>query len=414
MAPKTKSLVYLACVVFCCIVCIRYYTKKSHFPITETQIPHQHNALHFKPVNGNGMYTLHDICIELAPGSTRVPLTPDEMVPAKRLVAYNAHTDGIRNLTVAVSHNSHVKTWDILQVKAAIPSSHIYITDHPAYFIIDSPLGNLYHFWTDLYHGLYGILKLTNQLGVSDGSYLYFKGYQDGMRPWHIFNKYFSRERFKTFMCALGIRPGFCMFFNETANTCFRNAVFGWFPTESTEVVDYLATKLPFDSDKCKTKQIVIIQRSVRLILNVDQLKQAANQLGFDNIDVVDFANITIFDQYQLIRCTQILIGINGAGLQWALFMNPGSGLMELSFAKPGFHQHYGFMKGYRHLVYDAYNASKVLPDWHTIGTPYTEEQKQGIINGTLNVISWKFADGEFEVNGFKQTLQSMAKKVFK
>ncbi len=152
--------------------------------------------------------------------------------------------------------------------------------------------------------------------------------------------------------------------------------------TGSAEIVDYLATKLPFDSDKCKTKQIVIIQRSRRLILNVNQLIQAANQLGFDNTDVFDFVNMTIFEQYQLICCTRILIGINGAALQWALFMNPGSGLMELSFAKPGFHQHYGFMKGYRKLVYDVYIASKVIPDWHTIGTPYTKEQKQDIING--------------------------------
>ncbi len=219
-----------------------YYTNGSHltqsyvttlpFPINVTtqQIPHLYNAKDFKPVNGHGIYTLHDICIELTPGSKRLCLTPDDTVPAKRLVAHNAHTGGIRHLTIAASQNSHFRKWDILQVKQAIPSSHIYITDHPAYFISDSSLENLHHFLADLYNEFYGILKGTNYLGVSNGSYLYFREYNEEMHPWDTFIRYYSRDQFKTFLYALGIRPGYRMFFNETANTCFRNAVFGWAP----------------------------------------------------------------------------------------------------------------------------------------------------------------------------------------
>ncbi len=416
IAANINGLVSIACVLVCCLGFTWYYPMDFHSTqtyvkplrllknvLTKTQIPFWHNATDFKPVNGHGMYTLQDICIELAPGSKQVPLTPNETVPAKRLVAYNAHTNGIRSITVAASSNSHFRQWDILQVKEPIPSSHIYIRDHPAYFTSPSSFGNLFHFWTDLYVGLYGSLNVTNQLGVSNGSYLYFREYNEGMHPWPTFIRYYSRDLYKDFLFALGIRPGFGMFFNETVNTCFRNAVFGWAPTASATVVDYLATKLPFDSYKCKPKQIVIIQRSKRLILNVDQLKKAAIQLGYKNTDVVDFAKMTIFDQYQLTRCTRIMIGINGAALQWALFMRPGSGLMELSFGKPGFHQHYGFMNGYKKIVYEGYTASKVVSNWHKTGKQYTEKNK-----------SWKSADGEFEVNGFKKKLQNMIGKVFK
>ncbi len=236
-----------------------YHSTKTNV-LTTTQRSHSHNATDFKPVNRHGMYTLHDICIELAPGSKHVSLTPDDTVPAKRLVAYNAPTDGIRSLTVAASPSSHFRKWDIFQVKEHIPTSHTYITDHPAYFTSPSVIGNLYHFWGDFYVGLHGTLKVTNQLGVSDGSYLYFREYNDGMRSWPVFKASYNKDRYKDFLYALGIRPGYCMFFNETVNTCFRNAVFGWTPTATANVVDYLATRFPFDSDKCKPNQIVIIQ----------------------------------------------------------------------------------------------------------------------------------------------------------
>ncbi len=393
---------------------------KSIKVLTKTQIPHVHNATNFKPVNGRGMYTLHDLCIELAPGSKQVPLTPNVTVPAKRLVAYNAHTDGMRSFTAAGSSSSHFRRWDIFQVKGPIPSSHIYITDHPAYFASPSVFGNLYHFWRDFYIGLFGSLKLTNQLGVPDGNYLYFREYNDGIGPnWPRYIDGYNRERYSTFLYALGIRPGFTMFFNGTVNTCFRNAVFGWAPTDSGQIVDYLATKFPFDSNKCKPKQIIIIQRSHRLILNVDQLKQAAIELGYNNVEVVDFSKLTLLDQYQLTRCTRILVGINGAALQWAVFMKPGSGMLELGFAKPKFHTTYRDMNGYRRLVYDVYSASRVTPDWELIynsfgGHKYTEKEKQDIISGKSGGISWKYADGEFEVNGFKRKLQEIISKVFK
>ncbi len=153
------------------------------------------------------------------------------------------------------------------------------------------------------------------------------------------------------------------------------------------------------------------------MILNVNQLKQATIQLCYNNTDVVNFSDMSVLDQYELIRCTWILIGINGAGLQWAVFMKPGRGLMELSFAKPGFHQTYGYMKGYRKLVYYVYPASRVVPDWHTLhlynGKQYNEEQKNNMLNGKSSM-SWKYADGEFEVDGFKTKLHNMIKKVFK
>ncbi len=178
-------------------------------------------------------------------------LSPDDTVSAKRLVAYNTHEDGIRNLSVAIASGSHFNRWDILQVQEPIPSSHTYIKDHAAYFSSPTVVGNLFHFWRDFYTGLYGLMNKTSQLGVPDGSYLYFLQYNDGMCPWSTFNASYKKDRYKDFLYALGIRPGYRMFFNETVNKCFKNAVFGYAPTSSAKVVSYLATKLPFDSNKC-------------------------------------------------------------------------------------------------------------------------------------------------------------------
>ncbi len=44
-----------------------------------------------------------------------------------------------------------------------------------------------------------------------------------------------------------------------------------------------------------------------------------------------------LMHQYQLIRCTDILIGYTGAGLQWYAFMKPRTGMMELNFGKSNF-----------------------------------------------------------------------------
>ncbi len=127
---------------------------------------------------------------------------------------------------------------------------------------------------------------------------------------------------------------------------------------------------------------------------------------------------MSVLDQYQLMRCTRILIGINGAGLEWTLFMNHGSGLMELNFAIPNFGLAYSWMNQYKNLMYNAYTASRVVPDWPLItsffGKIFTKGQKQDIIKYRRATISWKYADGEFEVHGFKTKLQNMAQKVFK
>ncbi len=366
----------------------------------------------FKPINTNGIFTLHNVCIELKPGSENIVLTPDKMVAAKRIVMYNAHQEDIINLTVATSHDSHFKHWSIYQTKKSIPMNHTYITEQPAYFSTPSIFGNLYHFWRDLYVGLYGVLSLTNRLGASDGNYLYFSEYtiRGSIKVWSWFNKNYNKERYSDFIYALGILPGYGVFFNETANTCFRNAVFGSQLTKWQDVVKYIISKFPFDFNKCKAQQITIIQRSQRRILNVDELQKAVVELGFSNTSIVDLAEMSVLQQYQLIRCTRVLIGINGAGLQWAIFMKPKRGILELSFGKHNFKTTYHTFKQDKGFVYNSLNASNVIPDRFD---KFSKKQQEDIMSGKKN-IAWKFSDGIFESECFKAKLKIITDEIFK
>ena len=176
----------------------------------------------------------------------------------------------------------------------------------------------------------------------------------------------------------------------------------------------------PFDPKQCKDKQIVIIQRNRRLILNVDDLKQAAFSMGYNNTIVIDLEDMTVQEQYQLIRCTRILIGINGAGLQWGMFMPPKSGLIELSFNKPKFGQTFADMRKHcRKLTYDSVKASYVAPDFEFIakfsngGKPFTDKEKKDMLSGK-KAMSWKYANGEFDPGTFKSQLKKLADSIFR
>jgi len=82
---------------------------------------------------------------------------------------------------------------------------------------------------------------------------------------------------------------------------------------------------------RSKKKNVVIIGRPVRQILNIKELAAEAEQLGFEKVSIIDFAELPVLDQLNTIIDTDILIGVQGAGLQWAIFMQPRSVLVEIA-----------------------------------------------------------------------------------
>ncbi len=140
----------------------------------------------FKDVNRNGIFTFHDVCIELDPNGKQMSLNPNQRVHAKKLVVYNAAKNGKHILRTVASHSSWYRDWEVLFVKQHIPNSHTYITDYPVYFTSPVSFGNFFHFWKDFHIGLYGAMKVSRRLGIPNGNQLYVREYNDIVtsRPW--------------------------------------------------------------------------------------------------------------------------------------------------------------------------------------------------------------------------------------
>ena len=78
---------------------------------------------------------------------------------------------------------------------------------------------------------------------------------------------------------------------------------------------------------------VTIIQRKLdRRILNIEELTLTLEREGYNNTHVVDMATLSIKEQMQLARCSDVLIGIQGAALHWGFFMRPGTGFVEIAW----------------------------------------------------------------------------------
>ena len=53
------------------------------------------------------------------------------------------------------------------------------------------------------------------------------------------------------------------------------------------------------------------------MILNIEEMLNATRSLGYKAVTVVDFARLDFVQQLRTVHCTDILIGVQGAGLTW-------------------------------------------------------------------------------------------------
>ena len=97
---------------------------------------------------------------------------------------------------------------------------------------------------------------------------------------------------------------------------------------------------------RCTSKYALFIQRNhTRRILNIDDLTaRAAKLYGYHNIRVVYFENTSIAEQWKMIRCADVLIGVQGAALVWFTYLPPNATFVQLVF--DGWHP---FYSGYAH-----------------------------------------------------------------
>jgi len=68
-----------------------------------------------------------------------------------------------------------------------------------------------------------------------------------------------------------------------------------------------------------------------RRLMNQDILLDAIRTaMPFVKLQVIDFAAISFTEQIQIVRDTDILLGVHGAGLTHAMWLRPGSAVAEI------------------------------------------------------------------------------------
>ncbi len=131
----------------------------------------------------------------------------------------------------------------------------------------------------------------------------------------------------------------------------------GYFQALSKESMDHLVLCLrkycqweKKSSDKTVVTYVKRSSRSLAPHIEKELLDKIGN-LSHVDLHVVDFASMSFEQQIKTVANTDVLLGVHGNGLSHALFMSPGSTLIEL-FPKKSFRAEYKILASLRGLKY--------------------------------------------------------------
>jgi protein O-GlcNAc transferase len=145
-----------------------------------------------------------------------------------------------------------------------------------------------------------------------------------------------------------------------------------------------------------KNKEVVakfIRRTNTRKLINETELVESARKtVPHLNIEIVDFATISFAEQLKIVRETDLLIGVHGAGLTHTMFLPPGSAVVEIL---PGKFAH----KGFRNLA-------------QMLGHRYysTHAEMHGDASGDSQ---WQFDAVEMEPQQFIHLIDSAARSLY-
>ncbi len=370
--------------------------------------PFDFDHLHLQDLernNKNGVHTFHYVCLEASPGN-----------PHKRIITvYNADKNITLNVHVATGPHVHDHLWPITFTNSSLPQDYTLITNHSAFFVKPACESNLFHFWEDCTIGLYGAMKATNRLNSSIPNQLFYN--KDVWRIPKSSDCDHNPAQYEQFLFALSIKREHISYHRALVNICYQNATFG-FSTKSVkqvEVMHYLYNKFRINLHKCKHPTITIQQRKSRKIMNAEVLKQDAIKFGWTNTDVISFGDLSLVAQLQTIACTDVLVGVQGAGLEWLYFMRPNTSLLELAWPQKHWHFYYknrAIKEGMKTQTLQATNVILNLDayvDKVRLGKPLSDQEKDTLQTASSKSAfdnHWKWANGIFDPKEFVQKLQ--------
>ena len=381
-----------------------------------------YNSYGFYPVNDKGIYSFWNVCIEALPQPIRretdylgEKLNFNE---TQRIVVYNSfYREGPQKAYVSGSHNSAWNNWDIIFLRRPIPPTHSF-EKRTAFFIAQTCPANFHHFWIDEFVPLYCVVKQGNRLKPdSDNQILYHL--PTDLTEASVRGCY-NKTTFEDILKTLYINPFHDAFFNVPTNTCFSSAVFGSAAVliNPRAVVDHVLAVLKQKDCHKNANYVTFIQRTHRRIVNIDDLVTGAKSLGMRNVRVVNYETLNVQEQVRISATSRIFVGVQGAGLQWAIFMPPGSSLIEIGWPYKywGFYfenyvtqykiRHHRLYAHYVHVNWTSYETM-VRQGRHVDVDERLQLLQQPPKTGSLDNI-WKWADAFVKVEDFLEILTSI------
>lgn len=298
----------------------------------------------FYPVNQRGIYSFTNVCVEAIPGDPLVKQRqlPDRIVTyneTQRIVVYDSFfRSGQQTLQTSASVNAFALRWDIFFSHDSVPATHKWLPD-AAFFISQSCPGNFHHFWSDEFLMLYSVMNVSNRLAPSLKNHVLYR------TPWDLAPDELACDdihRYEQFLKYLHVEFPHEVFYKMPVNTCFQYGVFGLVNLnyDSKRTVQYVIQAAGIKQTQCLNPQrVLIIQRNLRKILNVNDLLEAAKAEGYPESEVIILENLSVEEQLKLVACSPVMVGVQGAGLQWSIFMPQGSTLIEIAWPQ----KHWGF-----------------------------------------------------------------------
>lgn len=289
----------------------------------------------FEPVFIDGVFTFSNVCLE--PLST--PFVDNvhgiEFTVTQRIAIYDDFDlrIGKHRLHIAGPHKHPFNYYDVHFANARESPENPSMVNNVAYFVSSRCPGNLHHFIEEEFAPLYSVVRRTNMLcHGADNQIIYSTPKTD----YNAFCRSYSR--YNEIVRTLHTNDFQDVYYNVPNNTCFRRAVFGStnLLNESRDVVNHLihSYNLSYECSRHNARYITIISRNTRRIINIDDLVRWIMESGLKEkyIRIVEFHKLSIREQ-MIVACTSIvIIGINGAGLQWSMLMPEGSHVVEMSW----------------------------------------------------------------------------------
>lgn len=391
----------------------------SFFSTTKAQTTTSRINL-FRPISTHGIFTLSNVCLELLPAPFTASVHQISFVVTQRIVIYDKTQKHIGPQRIGISGpNGHPwNYYDVHFTNESLTGRNRTIADQVAYFVSSRCPGNFHHFVEEEYIPLYSVVRLSNMLFPgADNVVMYPTPYTDHNTFCRNYRSY--NEIVKT-LYTNGFHD---VYYNVPKNTCFRKAVFGSrkILNDSRDVVDHVIRSYNL-SEICsrdKANYFTIISRKRRRIINMDDLFKWILESGFRKqfVRIVDFKNLSIREQMITVCTSRAMIGVNGAALQWGMFMPEGSHVVEMAWPSRSWRYFYtSILRAYR-LNYHPVELKDIRFNFTSYefrirngGKVGSEERKQMMKSPSNDL--WKWSDAFLHHEELKKTLATIFKAI--